>query len=117
MKAPFCDQIATINYRTTPTRGEEVLEITDGIDVDLAVENSGSSSLAKSLRCTRRGGIISQVGYLGINAGPLSDMEDLYSALEATRMQLDDIVQNVYPFHEAEEAVQSLWEDNLKIYL
>lgn len=37
-------------------------------------------------------------------------MEDLCSALEATQMQLDDIIDKVYPFDKAEEAVQSLWE-------
>lgn len=37
-------------------------------------------------------------------------MESLCSALEATQMQLDDIIDKVYPFDKAEEAVQSLWE-------
>jgi NADPH:quinone reductase-like Zn-dependent oxidoreductase len=37
-------------------------------------------------------------------------MEDLCAALEATQMQFDDIIDKVYPFAEAEEAVQSLWE-------
>lgn len=37
-------------------------------------------------------------------------MEDLCAALEATQMQLDDIIDKVYSFDEAEEAVQSLWE-------
>jgi Zn-dependent alcohol dehydrogenase len=46
----------------------------------------------------------------GINAGPVSDMEDLCAALEATQMQFEDIVDKVYPFQQAEEAVQSLWE-------
>jgi Zn-dependent alcohol dehydrogenase len=46
----------------------------------------------------------------GINAGPPEDMEDLCAALEATQMQFDDIIDKVYPFSEAEEAVQSLWE-------
>jgi Zn-dependent alcohol dehydrogenase len=46
----------------------------------------------------------------GINAGPVSDMEDLCAALEATHMRLDDIIDKVYSFEEAEEAVQALWE-------
>lgn len=37
-------------------------------------------------------------------------MEDLCSALEATQMQLDDIIDKVYTFDQAEEAVQSLWD-------
>ncbi|EHY52633.1 Zinc-type alcohol dehydrogenase-like protein [Exophiala dermatitidis] len=126
-------EILTINYSKTPEWHEEVLRLTDGIGVDLVLEMGGSSSLVKSLRCTRRGGIVSQVGYLGrqkpedlhelvptiidrrvilrgINAGPVSDMEDLCAALEATQMNLDDIIDKVYPFDQAEEALQSLWE-------
>jgi NADPH:quinone reductase-like Zn-dependent oxidoreductase len=57
--------IQTVNYKTTPDWHEEVLRLTDGIGVDLVVENGGASSLVKSLKCTRRGGIVSQVGYLG----------------------------------------------------
>ena len=49
-------------------------------------------------------------GVRGINAGPVSDMEDLCAALEATQMQLEDIIDKVYPFDKAEEAVQSLWD-------
>lgn len=56
--------IETINYNTNPEWHEEVLKLTNGIGVDLVVENGGSS-LVKSMLCTRRGGIVSQVGYLG----------------------------------------------------
>lgn len=150
-------EIMTVNYSKTPEWHEEVLRLTDGVGVDLVIENGGASSLVKSTRCTRRGGIVSQVGYLGkqqaddlqelvptiidrrvilryvssphcfwcasqespvdtdgrsrgINAGPPEDMEDLCAALEATKMQFDDIIDKVYPFDQAEEAVQSLWE-------
>jgi NADPH:quinone reductase-like Zn-dependent oxidoreductase len=57
--------IETINYKTHPEWHEEVLKLTNGIGVDLVVENGGSSSLVKSMLCTRRGGVVSQVGYLG----------------------------------------------------
>lgn len=58
-------EIQTVNYSTHPEWHEEVLRLTDGVGVDLVVENGGSSSLVKSMLCTRRGGIVSQVGYLG----------------------------------------------------
>ena len=58
-------EIQMINYKTTPEWHEEVLKLTDGIGVDLVIDNGGASSLVKSLKCTRRGGIVSQVGYLG----------------------------------------------------
>lgn len=55
-----------VNYGQNPnTWHEEVLKLTDGIGVDLVLENGGAGSLTQSLRCTRRGGIVSQVGYLG----------------------------------------------------
>lgn len=54
----------TVNYRK-PDWDEEVLKITDGVGVDYVVENGGTPSLVKSMRCTRRGGTVSQVGYLG----------------------------------------------------
>ena len=37
-------------------------------------------------------------------------MDDLCAALEATQMQFEDIIDTVYPFEKAEEALQSLWE-------
>lgn len=134
MKTLFgAPEISTINYATTPAWHDAVLALTNGVGVDLVIENGGASSLVQSIKCTRRGGIVSQVGYLGkqrpedlqelvptiidrrvilrgINAGPVSDMEDLSAALEATQMQLDDIIDKVYPFEEAEAALQSLWE-------
>lgn len=54
-----------VNYRTKPNWEEEVLRLTDGVGVDLVVENGGASSLVQSVLCTRRGGTVSQVGYLG----------------------------------------------------
>jgi NADPH:quinone reductase-like Zn-dependent oxidoreductase len=61
--------IQTVNYSSNPDWHEEVLRLTDGIGVDLVLENGGPQTLVKSLRCTRRGGIVSQVGYLSNRAG------------------------------------------------
>ena len=58
-------EIETVNYKIHPQWHEEVLRLTGDVGVDLVVENGGSSSLVKSMYCTRRGGTISQVGYLG----------------------------------------------------
>ena len=58
-------EIQTVNYKKHPQWHEEVLRLTNGIGVELVVENGGSSSLVQSMLCTRRGGIVSQVGYLG----------------------------------------------------
>lgn len=56
--------ILTINYRNSNWH-EQVLRLTAGVGVDITVENGGTSSLMQSIKCTRRGGIVSQVGYLG----------------------------------------------------
>ena len=56
--------LLTVNYATNPQWHEEVLKLTDGPGVDLVVEIGGTQTLVKSMKCTRRGGTISQVGYL-----------------------------------------------------
>ena len=56
--------LVTVNYARNPERHAEVLKLTDGVGVVLVVEVGGSSSLVKSMKCTRRGGTVSVVGYL-----------------------------------------------------
>ena len=56
--------ILTVNYAKTPDWHSEVLKHTDGVGVDIVLENGGPGTILKSLQCTRRGGIVSQVGYL-----------------------------------------------------
>ncbi|KAL6892142.1 hypothetical protein GGI43DRAFT_197112 [Trichoderma evansii] len=125
--------IETVNYKTNPEWHEEVLKLTDGIGVDLVVENGGSASLVKSMLCTRRGGIVSQVGYLGgpkpehlkefistiidrrlnirgINAGSRDDQEDLMAAISAAKMTFEDIIDSVWEFDKSEEAIEFVWQ-------
>lgn len=54
----------TVNYSHSDWH-QQVLSLTDGFGVDIVLENGGASSLVQSVKCTRRGGIVSQVGYLG----------------------------------------------------
>lgn len=56
--------ILTVNYSQASDWEQEVMKLTGGVGVDIVVENGGTGSLVKSLKCTRRGGIVSQVGYL-----------------------------------------------------
>lgn len=66
--------ILTVNYRH-PNWHEEVMRLTNGVGVDFVVENGGAPSLVKSMKCTRRGGVVSQVGYLGRqDPGHLEDL-------------------------------------------
>ena len=87
MKTLFgAPEIQTINYSKTPEWHEEVLKLTGDIGVDLVIENGGSSSLVKSLKCTRRGGRVSQVGYLGGQKS--EDLKDLVSTIIDRRVIL-----------------------------
>ncbi|OAP57705.1 hypothetical protein AYL99_08443 [Fonsecaea erecta] len=125
--------ISTVNYARNPQWHEEVLQLTDGEGVDLVVEIGGTQTLVKSMKCTRRGGIISQVGYLskqslddlaeflpllidrriilrGINGGSKLEQEDLCAALSATQLRFNDIIDKVYPFAQADEAIEDIWQ-------
>ena len=79
-------EIQTVNYARIAEWDKEVLKLTNGVGVDLVVENGGTSSLVKSLNCTRRGGIVSQVGYLG-KQNP-EDLKDLMSTIIDRRIIL-----------------------------
>lgn len=78
--------LRAVNYSTTPEWHEEVLKMTDSAGVDLVVEVGGSSTLVKSMKCTRRGGIVSQVGYLS-KQDP-AQLADLLSVLIDRRVIL-----------------------------
>jgi NADPH:quinone reductase-like Zn-dependent oxidoreductase len=76
----------TINYSKVPEWHEEVLRLTEGVGVDLVIEVGGASSLLKSLKCTRRGGTISQVGYLSKQA--FDDAPELLPTIIDRRVSL-----------------------------
>jgi len=54
----------TINYKTNPKWEEEVNKVTNNHGADIIIENGGSGTIAQSLSCVARGGIISVVGFL-----------------------------------------------------
>ncbi|OGM45043.1 alcohol dehydrogenase [Aspergillus bombycis] len=131
--AMFALKLARAAGLKNPEWHEEVLKLTEGAGVDIVVEVGGSSTLVKSMKCTRRGGIVSQVGYLskqntsefsellsvlidrrvilrGINAGSKQDQDDLCAALSATQIQFNDIIDSVYPFEQADEAIEYIWQ-------
>lgn len=77
--------LGTVNYKN-PAWDEEVLKLTLGAGVDIVLENGGTGSLVKSMKCTRRGGVISQVGYLG-KQNP-SDLAELVPTIIDRRIVL-----------------------------
>jgi threonine dehydrogenase-like Zn-dependent dehydrogenase len=64
-----------------------VLERTGGRGADLVVENGGASTLAKSIKAARSGGIVSCVGYLGGEKGE-SQLSEVVSLLIERRVTL-----------------------------
>lgn len=77
--------ILTVNYKD-PNWHEEVMRLTNGVGVDFVVENGGTPSLVQSIKCTRRGGVVSQVGYLG-KQDP-KHLEELVSVIIDRRVML-----------------------------
>ncbi|OAL37906.1 hypothetical protein AYO20_02739 [Fonsecaea nubica] len=134
IKAQFpTPPLLTVNYAKTPQWHQEVLDLTGGEGVDLVLEMGGTQTLVKSMKCTRRGGTVSQVGYLskqsldelaefvpvlidrriilrGINGGSKLEQEDLCAAISATQMRFNDIIDKVYDFTQADEAIEDIWQ-------
>jgi NADPH:quinone reductase-like Zn-dependent oxidoreductase len=72
-------EVDIINYNTTPDWDVEAKKLNGGVGVDIVLENGGTSSLLKSVNAVAKRGVISQVGYLGVqNPG---DMEGLLEGL------------------------------------
>jgi len=53
-----------VNYRQTPDWEAKVLELTDGVGVDVTIETGGGGTLEKTITATRVGGTISLIGAL-----------------------------------------------------
>ena len=45
----------------------------------------------------------------GINWGTKIDHEDMNAAIEATKMQFTDIIDQYFPFEQAESAIEHVW--------
>jgi NADPH:quinone reductase-like Zn-dependent oxidoreductase len=125
-------EILTINYNTTPDWDQEAIRLNGGMGVDIVLENGGTPSLMRSLRATKRRGIVSQVGYLGkqdpadldgllpllidktityrgICVGSRLDLEQMNKVIDATNLRFEDVIDRRFSFDEAEEAIKYLW--------
>jgi NADPH:quinone reductase-like Zn-dependent oxidoreductase len=115
-----------INYRSVPDWDKAVIERTDGIGVDHIIEVGGPGTLARSLNAVRVGGRISVIGLLtgpdtavnpmpilgkqiqvqGIFVGSREMFEAMNRAISLHQMR--PVVDRVFPFDEAREAVRYL---------
>ncbi|MHB8816270.1 MAG: zinc-dependent alcohol dehydrogenase family protein [Steroidobacteraceae bacterium] len=112
----------TINYRNTPEWQDEVLGITSGRGVDVAVEVGGDGTLGRSIAATRAGGMIAVVGGVsgfatkleivplllrstrltGIMVGSRAMFEDLNRFVTTARIR--PTIDRVFSFDETREA-------------
>jgi NADPH:quinone reductase-like Zn-dependent oxidoreductase len=72
----------TINYKTEPDWEKKVLALTGGEGVDLTLEVGGAGTLSRTLRATRYGGRISQIGVLSGIAGDVQIGPILHKTLQ-----------------------------------
>lgn len=132
-KALGADHI--INYRTTPDWDVEVLRLTNGKGADIIFENGGAQTTAKSFNCVRFGGLFNAIGYvsgkvdsaenrmninvqairknvtlIGMLNGPRDRFEEMLAFYE--RHQIKPVIDRVFKFEDAKEALQYLWDGN-----
>lgn len=118
-----------INYRTTPAWDERARELTGGVGVDLVLDVTGGD-LTRSVNALRTGGQVSLIGFLsGISSqvdvfplllknariqGLFVGDRDMFEALNATLAlhRLRPVVDRVYPFEAAKEALAELAHGN-----
>ncbi len=113
-----------INYRDTPDWQARVLELTDGIGVDVTIETGGGGTLEKTMEATRIGGTVSLIGVLtggtinpttvmrksirlqGVYVGSRRMFEDMNAAF--TLNQLHPLIDQVFEFEDARSAYQAM---------
>ncbi len=116
----------TINYATNPNWHKRVLELTDGVGVDVTVETAGAGTLEQSLSATRAGGVVAVLGALtGLKAqvstgaimmkrlkiaGVMVDCKAAFLELCAflAEKQIQPVIDARFPFEELRGALDAL---------
>jgi NADPH:quinone reductase-like Zn-dependent oxidoreductase len=109
-----------VNYRETPDWQAKVLELTDGVGVDVTIETGGGGTLEKTIEATRVGGTISLIGVLtGGSINPSSVMRKsirlqgvyvgnrrMFAEMNAafSLNQIRPVIDQVFDFEEARAA-------------
>jgi NADPH:quinone reductase-like Zn-dependent oxidoreductase len=117
---------AGVNYKQTPDWAGWVQEQTGGEGAKLIVEVGGAGTFAQSLKAVCIGGVVAQIGVLseshepfsvapllhkqirvqGIYVGSRADFLEMNRAI--AQNQLKPIVDEIFAFHQAPEALQRL---------
>jgi len=117
---------AGLNYKTTPDWEKWVLEQTGGEGVDLVVEVGGNGTLPRSVRATRHGGTVAQIGVLtgpnetvdirpvlsrqirlhGVYVGSREHFETMNKAIALSGLK--PVIDSVFPFADAQAALRRM---------
>ena len=117
---------ATVNYRIHSHWGQEVLRLTNGSGVDLAIDIGGASTLNESIIATGMNGVVGIVGLVGglnaninlaevfqknlrlegIETGSRTLLQDMIAWFEIKRLM--PLVDCVYPFDDSRTAFKHL---------
>lgn len=119
---------AGVNYRGRADWADEVLALTDGRGVDLAIDIGGASSLNESVRATAMGGAVGIVGLVGglmatINLAEIFQRNLRLDGIETGSREMLEamiawfeqkgivpIVDRVFPFEDSRAALKYLQE-------
>lgn len=116
----------TVNYREWNNWGEEVLRLTDGCGVDLALDIGGAATLNQSILATACEGVVSMVGVVGgmsaqiniadiwlknlrldgIETGSRTMLEEMIAWFKDKHIQ--PVIDRIYPIDESKHAFQRL---------
>ncbi len=115
-----------INYKAVPDWGNRVVELTEGIGVDLVVEVGGLGTFGKSLQAVRCGGHVSLIGVLSGRSGEADPMPAIRKGLRIQGIfvgsremfeamnravalhQIRPLIDRVFPFESVKEALRYL---------
>lgn len=114
----------TVNYRNFPDWEKQVVELTDGLGVDLTVEVGGAGTLQKSIEATRVAGTIGLIGVLtGGQIDPTSIMRksirlqgiyvgsrDMFAAMNQfiSEHRIEPVIHETFEFDDAPAAYKAM---------
>ena len=121
---------AVINYRENPDWSQQIVALTDGRGVDLAIDIGGASTLNESIRSTAIGGTTSIVGLAGgleatinlaevfqrniqldgIETGSVRMLEEMLDWFSSKNIK--PVINQVFHFEESLQAFQALRHGN-----
>lgn len=123
-------RLTTVNYKTEPNYDKDVFRVSDGEGASHVLEIGGAGTLEKAFACVKRGGMISNIGFVAGGPGvQLSDIPTMsfskgviyrgtmvgsreqFVALNRC-LEAHDIrpaVDRVFAFDEAKEAYKYQW--------